>query len=527
MPRGAFQRFAASPLGDWILPSFSDFFLIAILVWLFLAGASGWKALLMDGDTGWHIRTGEYILDHRAIPVKDLFSFSKPGAEWFAWEWLADLVFGCLWRLSGLKGVVLFSGIVIAVYSTILLRFALWKGANVMVALPVTLLAVGSSSIHFLARPHLFTLLLLPSALWILERDRRRPDRYVWCLVPLMIAWTNLHGGFAVFLVCLGLLVAGTILEGCLGTPDWSSVRRYSLLLAACALSTLVNPFGIGLHRHILGYLNADWIRNLVQEFQAPTFRSEGQLQFEVLLIAGMMLVARLLPQRKITEALWVLFFAHSALTSVRHAPLYAAVAAPLLASELSALWKKWSRREKRQSIPRILYDLGQDLTPAFQRNTMWCCVTLILVATISPVAWPSDFPQEAFPVALVHRHSAEFEARRVFTTDQWADYLIYSFYPGQRVFIDGRSDFYGENLGKEYLALMQGTPRSRAILDKYAFQLVLVPAEWPLAQSLRSNSAWSVLEDDGKAVLFRLHSTNLSLMETAKSAESISRSTK
>ena len=481
----------------------------------------------MDGDTGWHIRTGEYILDHGVIPAHDLFSFSRPGAEWFAWEWLSDLIFGSLWRLGGLKTVVLFSGILIASFSTILLRFALWRGANVMLALPFTLLGIGSSSIHFLARPHLFTLFLLPVALWILERDRRRHDRYLWVLIPLTVVWTNLHGGFAIFLVCLALLVAGSLLEGWMGLPDWPSIQRYSVLLVGCTLATLLNPFGLGLHRHIVGYLSADWIRNLVQEFQAPTFRSEGQIQFEVLLISGLILVARLLCRRKITEALWLLFLAHSALTSVRHAPLYAVMATPLLAEELSSLWNAMSRNARRGSVPRILRELGNDLAPAFNRNTLWCPIGLTAIAVLSPMAWPSDFPQEAFPVGLVHRHAAQLGSGRVFSTDQWADYLIYSFYPAQRVFVDGRSDFYGEDLSKEYLSLMQGSQKFQAVLDKYHFKFALIPADWPLTQLLKSNSAWSVIEQDEQAVLFISIPLEPGLMKWRQPAEGISRRTK
>lgn len=102
-------RFASNPWGLRAIPSFADCFFLAVLIWLFLAGATGWKALLMDGDTGWHIRTGEFILDHRLIPDKDIFSYSKPGQPWFAWEWLSDVCFAVLFRWAGLKGVVLFA----------------------------------------------------------------------------------------------------------------------------------------------------------------------------------------------------------------------------------------------------------------------------------------------------------------------------------------------------------------------------------------------------------------------------------
>ncbi|HLW75487.1 MAG TPA: hypothetical protein VKS01_00860, partial [Bryobacteraceae bacterium] len=44
------------------IPSLSDLFFVAILGWVFMSGSAGWTGLLVDGDVGWHIRTGEYIL---------------------------------------------------------------------------------------------------------------------------------------------------------------------------------------------------------------------------------------------------------------------------------------------------------------------------------------------------------------------------------------------------------------------------------------------------------------------------------
>ena len=487
-----------------LAPSFSDCFFVAILIWLFVAGASGWKALLMDGDTGWHIRTGQYILDHGHIPARDLFSYSRPEAPWFAWEWLSDVVFALLFGAAGLKGIVLFAGVLIAGVSALLLRYTLWCGANSLIALVTTLLAVGSSTIHFLARPHLFTLLLLPVSLWLIERDRRTPSRMVWLLIPLVGIWANLHGGFAVLLVCLGLLVLGSAVESSLSGQGWGQVKRYTALLVGCCAVTLVNPYGSQLHIHIWEYLRADWIRNLVQEFQAPTFSGEGQLQFEMLLIAGLLTAGFLLARKRITEVLWLLFLAHSSLASVRHAPLYALVAAPLVAVYVSGWWRGEAVIARRTALRRIIFEAGEDLRPAFMRTTFWAVVPVVALGFLNgPVAWPRDFPAEAFPTEMVRRNAELLSRSRTFTTDQWGDYLIYSFYPRQRVYIDGRSDFYGEGIGREYVSLLEGNYRALEIVRQRRFQVILLPVEWPLAELLKRETGWRVIEDNTHAILF------------------------
>ncbi len=487
-------------IAELLTPSFSDCFFIALIVWLFVCGASGWISLLGDGDTGWHIRTGQYILEHHTVPTHDLFSFSRPGAPWFAWEWLTDVTYALLFQLGGLKAIVLMAGAMIALYATVLLRYTLWRGANALVAAVTTMLAVGASSMHFLARPHLFTLLLLPVCLWVVEADRRARTPWLWALIPVTALWTNLHGGFVIFLALLALLVLAAAIE-----RSWPQVRRYSALLAGCSLASIANPYGIQLHLHIFEYLRADWIKNVVQEFQAPTFRSEGQLQFEALLLAGLIATGFLLRGRLFTEALWVLFLAHASLISVRHAPLYAAVAAPLIACQISAWWRAQVGGMKKSSVLRILHQLGTDLLPGFRRTSVWPALLILGLAMLdAPLKWPRDFPSELFPTGMVRRQAGLIAAGRLLTPDQWGDYIIYSFYPRQKVYVDGRTDFYGEKLGQEYLHLLQGAWDWRAILDRNGFDIALLPVDWPLASLLKSDPGWQVVEDDSKVILFR-----------------------
>ncbi|HUS06110.1 MAG TPA: hypothetical protein VMZ52_07440 [Bryobacteraceae bacterium] len=492
-----------SRLGKVFIPSLSDLFFISLTAWLFIAG-DGWKQLLLDGDTGWHIRVGDYILTHHRVPTTDLFSFSKAGAPWFAWEWLTDIVYAGLFRIFGLKGVVLLAGLMIAGSFCVLLRHMLWRGANTFVALLCTLLSIGAASIHFHARPHVVTLLLLATALWILERDRAEPSWHVWLLAPLTILWTNLHGGFLALFACLGLLVSGSAAEVWMsGVRRWIEPLRYGGVLAACCAASLVNPYGYQLHVHIAEYLRSDFIRDVVVEFQSPSFRSESMLQFEILLFAGLVTAGFLAWRRRFVHALWILYFAHMSLGSVRHVPLYAVVVSPLIAVQISEWWAVWSLTSRRNSAVAILDQISSDLRAGFSRTTFWVAAfVLTLVVVKAPLNWPADFPESKFPVGLVDRHAALIQSSRVFTTDQWADYLIYRFYPRQRVFVDGRSDFYGPSLGREYLAAVQGEYRWKSILDKYRIDLVIAPSEWPLATLLQQSAEWRLLSDTGKQLL-------------------------
>jgi hypothetical protein len=104
----------------------------------------------------------------------------------------------------------------------------------------------------------------------------------------------------------------------------------------------------------------------------------------------------------------------------------------------------------------------------------------------------------------MVSTYREQIQSGRVFTSDQWGDYLIFRFYPKQKVYIDGRSDFYGQELGKEYLAVLQGQYNWGSILKRNSFDVVLAPISWPLCSLLKREPDWKVLADDGKTILFK-----------------------
>lgn len=489
-----------------LLPSLADCLFVAWILWLFVLGPGGWELLLADGDTGWHIRIGESILSSGSVPRTDPFSFTKPGEPWYAWEWLADAAYAAAFRLLGLKGVVLLAGVLIAAFGVLLLRYALWRGASLLAALPVCLIAFGASSVHFLARPHLFTWLLLAAALWLWERDRRTPDRWIWLLVPAAALWANLHGGFVAWLASLAVLMAGRAAEeGRAGGARnaWRAVRRSALLWALCAAATLANPYGWQLHRHVADYLRADWIRNTVHEFQSPVFRTENSHHFEILLFAGLMTAALRFARGRFATAGLIVAWAHVSLVSARHIPLFAIVAAPAVALQITQWWRRVAAASPDGSPAGILDRLARDWAPGFRRISLWPAAFVLALAVLDrPFRWPGDFPSGRFPTAMAERQAALLAGSRVFAHDDWADYLLFRFHPRQRVFFDGRSDFYGRDLMRDYLAAYNGRHDWEEILDRYGCEAVFVPPDSPLASLLKRDANWSVADDDGQAIL-------------------------
>lgn len=484
-------------------PAFADVILAAMMAWLFAFGGKGWGLLLSDGDTGWHIRAGEWILANLRVPHEDLFSFTRPGAPWFAWEWGADVVFHLLHQWGGLPLLAFFSGLVLIGSSLISFRWMMWRGSSALVAFPLLLLSVGGSTMHYLARPHIFTLLFVAILLWLLDSERRNPSRRIWLLVPLAVLWVNLHGGWPALFTFLGIQVAVRLLRH---DPRWKTEVAVAF---ACAAATLLNPYGWHLHQHIFGYLGSDWIKDAVDEFQSPKFRSENLLQFEILLLGG---VAAAWGRARsgwegLVEALSVWAWAHFSLSAVRHAPIFILVGTPVLALELTNVLSPWLAAAKKSTNRGVFHSLDMDLRPKFAANSFWALILAVAVWMSTRDNWPRDFPSSLFPVATLQKIAPQAKGSRIFASDQWGDYLLYHLWPSTKAYMDGRSDFYGPELGREFLNTAAGGAGWEQTLDKHKIDWVLIPPDSDLARRITTHPKWQVIDSNKVSIALQRRS--------------------
>jgi hypothetical protein len=491
-----------SAAARWFTPSLADVIFGALLLWLllFTIRSDGSIGLLLDSNTGYHIRTGDFILEHKTIPYGDIFSFSKAGQPWFAWEWLCAVLFALLYGAGGMKSLAIFCGAVIALSNLVLLRHMIWRGANALVAIGVLHLVIAASSLHYLARPHVFTFLFLAICLWLIDQDRQRPSARIWMLVPITVVWVNMHGGFLALLVSLGIVAVGSALEGA-----WTVARRYALLMAACLAGSGVNPYGFAVHSHAIRFLKEKWIVDLVQEYQSPRFGSPESHYFEILLFAAVTLSVWLLSRKQIASALLVLAWTHAALTSMRHIPIFGFVIAPFLAREVTQLWDRWVYHARPGSTRAILDALAAEHTAGLQRNSLWApALVIALVLFSSGWSWPTDFPDARYPAALASKNAGLISGSRIFTTDAWADYLTFRFYPRQRIFVDGRCDFFGKEMSEEYVQILKGHYGWESLMKRYDLNVALIPTQSALASLLRVNPEWRIAAEDSQAILFQ-----------------------
>jgi hypothetical protein len=169
---------------NYLLPRISELFFLAIFLGVVMLGP---RLFNIDGDLGRHITIGDYILDNRTIPTQDVFSHTMAGEPLTPHEWLAQVIFALAHRLLGLDGVVLFCALLIATTFTLCYRQCQQRSGLVLVSLGFAILAAATASLHWLARPHLFTLLFVVVWVGLLERMRQGDTRR-WYLLTCVDA---------------------------------------------------------------------------------------------------------------------------------------------------------------------------------------------------------------------------------------------------------------------------------------------------------------------------------------------------
>jgi hypothetical protein len=358
-----------------LLPSLTDAAFLMPIAFLFLrmGGATG---MLGDGDTGWHVRTGEWILAHGRVPHEDMFSYTRAGQPWFAWEWLWDLAFAWLYQRGGMAAVVLASMLVICLTSVVLFRLICRKCGNPLMAIGVMFFVTGGSSIHWLARPHLFTALFTVIFYSILERAKDGRVRLLWWLPALTVVWTNMHGGFLVGIILAGAYAAGEIADG-LFTADadqrWLALRRsfpYLATAAGCLAATLINPYSYHLHTRIYEHLTDKYWYQTVIEFRSFDFHHPAAFYFEPMLALGLAAAVWSLYHRQFVYTILLTVWAHQALAVVRNEPIFMMLVGPPVALMLQSLLQELPGRNIAAWV-RAGAEKVERFTAAFGANDM------------------------------------------------------------------------------------------------------------------------------------------------------------
>jgi hypothetical protein len=483
------------------LPSLADMLFMSIFLFLCLSMGQG---LLGDGDTGYHIRAGEWILRNFSIPRFDIFSFHSPPIPWTAHEWLSEVIMALIHQYTGLTGIVVFFTFLLALTFYLLFLKIRDSGGNILIALFVVLLATAASQIHWLARPHVFSLLLF--FLWyrILEEYRDGTRDRLYLLPPLMLLWVNLHGGYLSGFLLLGIFIAGEAPgffsgETEIREPARRILKALAITTTVCLAVSCINPHGWHILLFPLKLVSNKLFMDSVLEFMSPNFHEPSALKYLILLLVALLAFSR--EKLRLTELLLLLVFLDMSLFSVRYIPLFAIIASPILVSYANILLEGRDGKgialfaKKARNIAAVDASSGGIHWPiAAGLVVVWLTVT---------GAIHYGFDPKTKPVAAVRFLEQAYLPGNMFCNDEFGDYVIYAAWPRYKVFFDGRIDMYGTDMLKEYSKVTNFEDGWEKVLEKYRINWILFTTDSRFSRFLRERKDWALIYQDKVASIF------------------------
>ncbi len=445
--------------------------LLAVLATVVLLGVFSTEAA--DTDFWWHLKTGEYIAEHRKLPVPDPFSYTSgkgepayPGEERVRYfnlthEWLAQVLLWLLYRLGGFPAVVLWKALLLGAVCSAAGCLAARRAKNFYLGILAALAPVPVLTLFASDRPALITFALVAVFVVILESYVSGGRAvWLWMLIPLHIVWANSHGGF---FLGWGVLAAYSV-----GAWRLPSERRKPLWLAAglCVLLSGLNPNGFRILEVLPAY-RGSYLTSTLIEWKRP-FLWGPPYTYNVLLYSTV--VAMILAWRKLRLSDLLLFaaFGAASLMAFRNVPFIAFLSPMLLASYA---WPLLATKLPRLStgVVKLALSLGLAGLLVYQAPAGG-------LFQLRAAEW--KFPKGA----------AEFLRRNqitdpIFNSYEYGGYLIWALWPQQRTFIDGRA--LNEAVYRDYAKILhikgsagpKGKELRAELLDRYGVQFVVTNA--------------------------------------------------
>jgi len=455
----------------------------------------------VDEDTWWHLRVGQYLVEHWSVPHADPFSQLgiQEGTPWAAYSWLYELLLYTGFRIGGIAGIItlrhlftLFSFVTVA---WVLLRHVRnqWAGVGVMTAVTLAMIPFTTE------RPWHFTIAFTAITLHaILEIRSGRPAmRFIW-LPLLYILWANIHIQFILGLGLLGMAWLVGLGERMNGKNMRYKPHAFLLLAVGCAIATLVNPYGLGIYRVIWEYATQTQALGLVSELQPPDFLDWWNWPLLVLLLIAAYVVSR------------------------RRWPLWdVALLGTALFFSLRMQRDLWYGVLAAGAV--ILHPSGSD-EPQEEEPFPLRSLLIVSIAALVVIrgAWEAGL-SKGKTIAATNAASYPVEAVKVIQKElreghihgpllnnfDWGGYLIWNL-PELPVSIDGRTNFYGEQRLQHSFDLWGGKVAGwEEDPEIMAAGVIIAPQDqkdkaFPLRKLLQARpDRWKILYEDKTAVVF------------------------
>lgn len=453
--------------------------ILAVLTSVLSFHANSASALLGSYDTGWIIRTGQYIL-HNGIPTKDIFSWTNANSPLIAYQWLFAVCLAVLYQVGSLWLV----GLVTCVAVGLLVFFVLpnsWVKKGIPLFLPLFFIALVLTPNWFNARPQLCSYFFLFAFIAILENNRISAGKSKWlfALPFFMLLWANLHSFCFIGLIIMAIYLACQIWREKKITPP------LLLTLALSTIATLINPYGPNLAVHTQSFINSSQYLNIWELRPWLTIEHfTWTILFVPLAIASFIVYRKSIPLEGFLITTTALI---AALAIRRFEPVFVIISWEYLGQALATI--NWSAH--LSAISGTLLKTPARVTAAVAIGIIsWC-----LQCYSTTQAWIL-FTEGGYPFLRTVQNYLQGNRERIFCPPVIGSWLIsMGTYP---VFIDTRFDMYPKAFVQATNNCLEGHSGCLDFLDSWKTTQLLTKDDYPLTAKLMASPNWRPVLDDG-----------------------------
>jgi hypothetical protein len=454
------------------------------------------KGAVRDPDVWWHLKVGEWIVEHHAVPYSGIFSRTAGAHPWIAYSWGYEVLLSRAYKWFGLGGFASF-GIVM----TILVAFTLFWMLNRLCgefwfAWAIAFLASLSYLFTLMPRPVYFSMILYTVELTLLlEAQRQRRIQTLYWMPLIFMLWANMHIQFIYGLCVLGMFTGINLLQRLASkigfelpvlTSSTLPLPGLFAVLAGSFMATFVGPYGYHLYQVVATYSSSQVPYFMIQELEAFSFNSFAHYLLLLLTCAAFFALGsrgRLDPFK-----ISLLVVASMIAFRTQRDAWFLAIAAALFIADGR------SSGEKPSPVLKVPELLGVGAAVA-------------IMALL--IAGDFGFSQRQLDDAISHEYpvnAANFLRRNplpgpLYNNLDWGGFLIW-YLPQYPVSVDGRNDLYGDEMDFRAFRTENGDEYKA---DPYLNEagVVMAPRDKPLAKLLAVDSRFRLIYQDRLSVIF------------------------
>ncbi len=464
--------------------------MLILLVALYLPAVLVGLQAVVDTDIWWHLRTGQWIVEHGTIPTLDPFSTYGQGKPWIEYSWLFDLAIHALYRLFGLRGIAVYGFVAcLAIVVTLSRLLGRIEPRPARVA-AVTSIALVSMVPILSPRSYLVSIVAFIVVLDAVLRARAEArSRPLWWLPVLFALWANIHIQFVYGLAILALATLDAMLPR-RASDDASSgppLRTWLVVDVVCLLATLATPYHVRIYGVLRDVSAQTGVYYFNLEMQAMQFREIWHWVALGLVLSAAFMAGRRPPSRFLavmsTLGVFVSF------RSGRDVWFVVVCATVVLAT---------AGRSPAGATSHV-FPVG--------RRTRWRAVAVATIAFAMLLARQSGAVLDArvrreFPADAAAAVAAGGYSGPLYNHFNWGGYLIWRL-PQMLVSMDGRSHVHGDARIVQSMRTWAGVGDWRADPDLIAAGVVIAAVDAPLASLLRRDDRFREVYADSVARVF------------------------